>query len=69
MGPAEIYTRSKKCLNAYELIGASIRWFLSIEGLNMNDVRAFLEHIEFLSVRAMHDDFKDSTHVEYDLAV
>lgn len=56
-------------LNAYELIGASIRWALAIEGLNKVDYKALLEHIEFLTVRAMHDDFKDSAHVEYDLAV
>ena len=35
----------------------------------MHDVWAFLEHIEFLSVRAMRDNFKDYTDVEYDLAV
>ena len=35
----------------------------------MLDTHAFLEHIEFLTVRAMHDDFKDLTHVEYNLAV
>ena len=40
-----------------------------IEGLNMNDAKAFLEHIEFISVRAMHDDFRDSTHIEYDTAI
>ena len=35
----------------------------------MNDAKAFLEHIEFISVQAMHDDFKDSTHIEYDTAI
>ena len=56
-------------LNAYELIGAPIRWFLSIEGLNMCDIKAFLEHLECISFRVMHNDFTDSTHVEYELAV
>ena len=52
-----------------ELIGASIRWFLARDSTTMLDTRAFLEHIEFLTVRAMHEDFRDLTHVEYDLAV
>ena len=60
--------KSVRRLTAYKLIGSSIRWFLCIKGLNMNDTRAFLEHAEFASVRAMHDD-KDSTHVEYDLTI
>ena len=56
-------------LNPYELIGTLIRWFLSIDGLNMNDERDFLENIKFISIRAMHDDFRDSPHVEYDIAI
>ena len=35
----------------------------------MCDVKAFLEHLEFISVRAMHNDFINSTHVEYDMAI
>ena len=46
-------------LNAYELIGASIKWALDIEGLTVKDYRSFLEVIGFISFRAMHDHFKD----------
>ena len=35
----------------------------------MYDVKAILEHLEFISVRAVHNGFVDSTHVEYDIAV
>ena len=61
--------KNVRWLNAYELIGASIRWFLSIDGLNMNDAKTFLEHLKFISVREMQDDFKDSMHIEYDIAI
>ena len=50
-------------------MGPAFIGLLSIDGLNMHDTRAFMEHIEFLSVQAMHDDFKDSAHVEYDLTI
>ena len=56
-------------LNAYELIGASIRWALDIEGLSVHDYRALLDHLNFITIRAMHDDFRDSAHIEYDLVV
>lgn len=56
-------------LNAYELMGASILWLLDIDDLNVVDYKAFLEHMHFMTVRAMHDDFKDSAHVEYDTAI
>ena len=35
----------------------------------MLDMKAFLECIEFISERTMHDDFKDIMHVEYDPAI
>ena len=28
-----------------------------------------MEHLDFRSIRAVHDDFCDSAHVEYDMAV
>ena len=52
-------------LNCYEVITASIRWCLDIEGLTVKDLCAFLEHINFLSSHARNDDFKDPTHVNY----
>ena len=55
-----------KKLNCYELITASIRWCLDIEGLTVADFRAFLAHLNFMSSRARNDDFKDSAHVDYD---
>ena len=58
-----------KKLNAYELIGASARWCLECDGLTARDYRAFLEHINFISVRAMHDAYKDTAHTQYDAAV
>ena len=51
-------------LNIYELIGISIRWFLTIDGLTTVDAKAFLEHLEMLCVCAMHDDVKDIIQVE-----
>ena len=56
-------------LNAYELIGASVLWCLDIAELTVADLRAFLDHIYFIAIRAMHDDFKDAAHVEYDAAI
>ena len=59
------YTVSGKVdrkLNCYELITASIRWCLDIEGLTVKDLWTFLEHINFLSSGARNDDFKDSAH-------
>ena len=47
-------------------MGASIRWCLDIDTLSIKDYKAFLQHIDFISVHAMHDYFKDSAHVEYD---
>ena len=35
----------------------------------LRDHRAFLEHLDFLTVHAMHDHFKDAAHTEYDLAI
>ena len=43
--------------------------FLNIEDLTIKDHRAFVEHIGFLTVRAMHDHFKDVAHTEYDCAI
>ena len=61
--------KSVRRLNTYELIGTSIHWVLSVDSLDMHDVRAFLEHLEFISVTANHNDFVDSTHVEYNIAI
>ena len=41
-------------------------WCLDIKGLTVKDLRAFLEHINFLSSRARNDDFKDWAQVDYD---
>ena len=35
----------------------------------MHDYRGLMEHLDFISIRAMHDDFHDSAHFEYDMAV
>ena len=56
-------------LNAYELILASISWCQSIEGLSIVDMKAFLDHMALIANRAMHDDFKDGAHYEYDCAI
>ena len=37
--------------------------------LTLNDHRVFLEHLDFLTVYAMHDHFKDAAHIEYDLVI
>ena len=58
-----------KKLNAYELILASITWCQSIDGLNMTDMTAFLDHMALIANRAMHDDFRDGAHYEYDCAI
>ncbi len=58
-----------KNLNAYELLGATAMWALSIETMTVADYRALLEHMAFISNRAMTGDFKDSAHVEYDMAI
>ena len=44
-------------------------WALSIDTMTVADYRALLEHIAFVSNRAMTGDFKDSAHVEYDTAI
>ena len=51
--------KSVRWLNTYELIGTLRHWFLPIDSFNMYDVKAFLEHLEFISVRALHNDFID----------
>ena len=58
-----------KKLNAYELMAASTMWCLDIDDLTVTDYRAFLEHMHFIAVRAMNDDFKDAAHVAYDTSV
>ena len=35
----------------------------------MSDHRAFLQDLDFLTVRAMRKHFKDAAHIEYDLAI
>ena len=64
-----ISSKEVKKLNAYELLGAAISWCLDIPDLTTKDYHALLEHLRFIAIRAMHDDFKDSAHVEYDTAV
>ena len=49
-------------LNSLKLMVASALWCLDIDSLTMKDLRSFLEHIYFISVRAM-TDLKDSAHV------
>ena len=62
-------SKDVKKLNAYELLGAAISWCMDIPDLTTKDYHAFLEHLRFIAIRAMHDDFKDSAHVEYDTAI
>ena len=38
-----------KKLNCFELITASIRWCLDIDGLTVRDLRAFLQYIMAIS--------------------
>lgn len=58
-------------LSPHELIAALSLWCLDkLEDLSVADHRALLElNIHFLSVKAMTDDLKDSTHVSYDTAI
>lgn len=56
-------------LNCYELITASIRWCLDIQGLTVKDFRALMEHVCFMASRAKQNDFQDSTHVDYDIDI
>ena len=56
-------------LNAHELIAASTLWCLDIQGLTVVDYHSFLEHINFISIRARDDYFRDSAHVDYVMAV
>ena len=55
--------------NCYELIRASLLWALQIKDLSVPDCRALFEHLSFLAHRAMYNDYQDSVHVQYDLAV
>ena len=55
-------------LNTYELIAASILWFLEIQNLTTADYKAFLEHLCLIAIRAK-DNYHDSAHVDYVLAV
>ena len=50
-------------LNAYGILAPTSEWALDIEGLTLKDHRALLEHIKFIAVHAIDNDFKDSTHV------
>ena len=63
----------KWALKHYTVANKDVRklnlWCLDIDGLTLRDHRAFLEHLHFLSVRAMTDDFKDAAHVAYDTAI
>ena len=56
-------------LNCYELIGATTLWALGVKELTLTDAKAVLEHINFLANRAMHNDFLDTAHIEYDLSI
>ena len=56
-------------LNCYELVGATTLWALGVKELTIMDARAVLEHINFLVNRAMHNDFLDTAHIEYDLSI
>ena len=58
-----------KRLNPHELIAASTLWLAGQENLTCKDMLAMFEHIHFLSVRAMTDDFRDAAHVAYDTAI
>ena len=56
-------------LNGYEVICATTRWALGLKGLRMADYRAMFEHINFISGRAVDNDFADVAHAEYDIAI
>ena len=66
------FTTSKKelkCINCYELICATKLWASGIKELSIANHQALLDHINFLAIRAMHNDFVDQAHAEYDEAV
>ena len=44
-------------------------WVMGQENLTKKDLLAMMEHLHFLSVRAMTDDFRDAAHVAYDTAI
>ena len=58
-----------KRLNPHELVAASTLWVMGQENLTRKDLLAMMEHLHFLSVRAMTDDFRDAAHVAYDTAI
>ena len=66
------YTLARKDvrkLNCHELVCATTAWALDIPEMSIKDHRALLQHLNFISHRARHNDFLDSAHVEYDLAI
>ena len=66
------FTPGKKDLkrvNCYELICATTQWASGIKELSVADLRALMDHINFLANRAMHNDFIDQAHTDYDEAI
>ena len=58
-----------KKMNCYELISSTMLWALEIRELSVGDCRALFEHISFISNRARNNDFTDTAHVDYVMAV
>ena len=56
-------------LNCYELIGATTLWILGIKEKSVSDCNAIFEHLNLLVNRAMHNDFLDAVHVDYDQSI
>lgn len=61
--------RDVRKLNGYGIIAATTEWALDIDALTVKDYKALFEHINFIAVRAIDSDFKDTAHVAYDSAV
>ena len=56
-------------LNCYKLIVASVHSCLDIDSVTVADLRAFLEHLQFLASQAKNDDFREVMHVDYEIDV
>ena len=57
--------RDVRKLNCHELVCAITACALDIPEMFLQDHRALLQHINFITHRACHNDFKDSAHVDY----
>lgn len=58
-----------KKLNCYEIVCATAAWVLEIPEMSVTDHRAMWEHVYFLSYRARYNEYMNSAHADYDLAI